>query len=219
MSHQLPFLDQLKMMAKRVTETDEENLFQIASSSAPGSEVEVVIKDGENVAALQRRLTMAGFVNIQKSGLGLLRARLPDYKTGAAVPLAAAPTASIWAAALSAEANGASVALVDEDELLEGDGIEAGNSVECGPVKTAKRKPCKNCTCGLAEMVDEEEDATSKKTEGPSPVAMEEGNKSACGNCSLGDAFRCASCPYLGLPPFKEGEKIAIPTSLMTSDI
>jgi hypothetical protein len=89
--------------------------------------------------------------------------------------------------------------LIDEDGLLEEDGngllapppamSEAAAADDCGG-----RKACDDCTCGRAEQ--------EAGSEQPKQIAT-----SSCGKCGLGDAFRCASCPYLGKPAFKPGEE------------
>ena len=89
-----------------------------------------------------------------------------------------------------------------------------------------KKKACKGCTCGLAEIEKAEEEAEQTElsrrlkvvlldADGAVEVdaangvdkekerlkkAAESATKatSSCGSCYLGDAFRCSSCPYKG---------------------
>ncbi len=144
---------------------------------------------------------------------------------------------------------------VDAESLLTD--ADRARPAACEPFKAGgprRRKACKGCTCGLAEEEEAEMQSGLAKVVlldgseggGASEVALSEKEKlakaakaakaapkatSSCGNCFLGDAFRCASCPYMGasfsrrpsfflglelidaspgLPAFKPGEKVEI---------
>jgi len=94
--------------------------------------------------------------------------------------------------------------MIDEDDLLNEEGADlapdmkgveqASKGDDCGG-----REPCADCTCGRA---DGKSDEKKEETQHQQPIKT-----SSCGKCGLGDAFRCASCPYLGMPAFKPGEE------------
>jgi len=99
--------------------------------------------------------------------------------------------------------------LIDEDELLDEEDLKRPDPASlkaCGT--TGKRKACKDCSCGLAEELAGE----TKNTKDTLAV------KSSCGSCYLGDAFRCAACPYLGTPAFKPGEKVQLSDTMLNAD-
>jgi hypothetical protein len=101
------------------------------------------------------------------------------------------------------------------------------NTQNVGPfdceLTDGKRKACKNCSCGLADKeessnnvvsLDLMDDIVDEIVEiDPTPKS------SGCGSCTLGDAFRCSTCPYLGMPAFSTGDKIALGGMFAQDDI
>lgn len=172
-----------------LTDPSQSDLNAALLSLPPGS---ILTATSPDLASLRLRMTIAGLLNITPEGSGL-SATTPTHPVGFSAPLSSAP-----------------VALVDEDALLSRTSAPAAEAA-CGPAKDGgKRMPCKDCSCGLAEEVAGDAAAAAAK---------KAGKEGGCGSCALGDAFRCAGCPYLGMPPFKVGEKVAIGAELMTSDI
>jgi hypothetical protein len=93
---------------------------------------------------------------------------------------------------------------------------------ECRPKAGKRRRACKDCTCGLKEKI-EAEDAAKRSTADKALNSLKfdaddlaevdftvQGKVGSCGNCALGDAFRCDGCPYIGLPAFKPGEEVRL---------
>jgi len=95
---------------------------------------------------------------------------------------------------------------IDEDNLLSSNLLAPPPNVDMEQRKKQNlddcggRKACDDCTCGRAEL----EKQQKKKQQDSDSVVVP---SSSCGNCSKGDAFRCAGCPFLGKPAFKPGEE------------
>ncbi|KAI5360279.1 putative Fe-S cluster assembly protein Dre2 [Septoria linicola] len=118
---------------------------------------------------------------------------------------------------------------IDPDTLLtEEDRQKPLNIPEaCKPNGTKRRRACKDCSCGLAERIAAEDKAKRAEADknlqklnvaAPTLEADDlaevdftvQGKVGSCGNCALGDAFRCDGCPYIGLPAFKPGEEVRL---------
>ncbi|KAI9642949.1 electron carrier [Ciborinia camelliae] len=114
--------------------------------------------------------------------------------------------------------------LIDEDTLLTEEDMKKPLAIppECAPRAGKRRRACKDCTCGLAEKLAKE-DADKRATADSQLQALKldvddlaevdftvKGKVGSCGNCSLGDAFRCDGCPYIGMPAFKPGEEVRL---------
>jgi hypothetical protein len=111
--------------------------------------------------------------------------------------------------------------LIDEDALLDDEDLRRHVKVptECKP-KAKRRRACKDCTCGLAQKLEAEDkakranaDQALAKLQADDLAEVDftvQGKVGSCGNCSLGDAFRCDGCPYVGLPAFKPGEEVRL---------
>lgn len=138
-------------------------------------------------------LQLAGYLineNIEDGDDKKIEASKPDWNLGVSTAVKIdKPVNSVW----SMDAADEDEELVDENELFN-DNIEVKKVSGCDgeDAEPGSRRACKNCSCGLKEEEDAAIEAGIKLD--PSDV------KSACGNCSKGDAFRCAGCPSRGKP-------------------
>ena len=212
----------------------------------PGGRLGVFVKGGggeedSSSAMIQKevskRLTLEGFEEVvvsEQTSVSGTRAtkvsgRKPKWERGVTFSLGEKKTKKTTlvskASAWEEDEDDREDEMIDEDALLtEKDKAKPtaeGEGVGCPPT----RKPCKDCTCGRKEEEEMKENATPAS----SVVKMDLENdpndetfKSACGNCALGDAFRCAGCPYLGQPAFKENDeenKVVMLDDLGTVDL
>eukprot|EP01063_Lacrimia_lanifica_P034814 TRINITY_DN6524_c2_g3_i1.p2 TRINITY_DN6524_c2_g3~~TRINITY_DN6524_c2_g3_i1.p2 ORF type:complete len:136 (+),score=47.19 TRINITY_DN6524_c2_g3_i1:66-473(+) len=109
--------------------------------------------------------------------------------------------------------------MVDDDDMLTAEDKQTKVAEAASDCRTSK-KACANCTCGRAEeeqLLRAADDAKAKAQPPPKKVTLSDGDDMPfmnCGSCTKGDAFRCASCPFLGQPSFKEGTDGKVKLSL-----
>jgi hypothetical protein len=198
--------DESRVVGVTIDEAIESEIFRLLKSSGRFS---ITLPKDSHEDQIKLDLKIQGFTNIivnTSPNEKTIMCDKPTYEIGASAGIRTIGTSKASSATTTAwkmSANDlADEDLVDESELMN-DGIEdkvRGDANGCGddgPAEGGKKRACKNCTCGLAE-----EEAKAEQAGEPLPE-----KKSSCGNCYKGDAFRCASCPFLGKPAFEPGQE------------
>lgn len=211
-------------------------LSQLLASLIPLGTLHLVNLASAAAPTLHSELILAGFhiLSTPSDDQGILIAQKPAVSPSATVPLKStvprlvplrkkadpAKKKALWALMAPADLNNSHVDDKIDPESLLTEADKTRPVPTCEPVDSRaprRKRACKGCTCGLAEL-EEEERKTGKvvlldgSQNGETMVVSRSEKErlldaakkapkatSSCGNCFLGDAFRCASCPYLGM--------------------
>jgi len=205
---------------ENISDLQQSSLHSLYNATKPDGTVKIHFKSGET-ENLKDLYTIAGFKE-ESSGDSSVVLKKPSWAGKGVATLKKKPT-NTTTVKIDANDSGEVIKanpfaqfstqaknedLINEDNLLDNE-IEynkLGNDESC----STKPKACANCSCGRAELEALEE---SKEKEGIEKKIETGKVASSCGNCYLGDAFRCGSCPYKGLPAFKPGDKVKLDLS------
>lgn len=219
-------LDAIVSVSKNAGFHTKERLTELMKVLKPGGTLLVEEPQLQSERAkMAKDIVLSGFINSQEcsghaDGVIAVRAEKPRWETGVSFSLKKTKLGTqgsegvVNMVKLPAFDADDEYDLIDEDSLLTEEDLKKPDLPRADDCEVSKsgRKACKNCTCGRAEM----------ESSGKLSLSMEEFDtpaQSACGNCGLGDAFRCSTCPYKGMPPFKPGEKITLSGMLLTADV
>ncbi|WFD26882.1 electron carrier [Malassezia nana] len=256
------YFDQVFVMAPYEGTAWSTLLSKLNASSAPGAQLQATLVEeptsDDAMARLRAEITIAGFISVTIQEPHVLRAVRPEASAvslATETPVAAVPLrkklgsdasqqkkASLWATQPESEIDPNSL-LTDSDRMGPTAMKREDCTVDLSQPRSRRKRACKNCTCGLRELEEEEErngtivqllesdvngsagDSRQEVTstvKGPDGVERTvkriqvdtRGATSSCGSCFLGDAFRCSTCPFLGMPAFEPGQKVEIPVSM-----
>ena len=200
----------------------------MAAALAPQGTLNVSYPPNDYLPTLSTEISAVGFrVQSSSSSTLIAQKSTSPATSGASVSLRsrrapltgeqkAAKKAAIWAV------SPASSSTINAESLLTPEDRVRPIPI-CEPPDTSgairRKRACKGCTCGLAEFEAEEAARnpvvvldTAADNDGGAVRTMSKEDReklrqaalnagkatSSCGSCFLGDAFRCAGCPYLG---------------------